>query len=84
MSLAVPSNILNGFRTLSNYGLETYRRLFGVYHLQESRLSARLFPTSPDILPIVRQFRDKYGLPELAPDDESIGKFFLPGPPRRH
>jgi len=40
--------------------------------MQESKLLGKLLPTSPDFLPIVQQLRDKYGLPELAPDDDPI------------
>lgn len=29
-----------------------------------------LLPTHADLFPIVQQMRDKYGLPEIRPDDE--------------
>jgi hypothetical protein len=49
--------------------------------MQESRLLGTLLPSSPDFLPIVRQLRKKYGLPELAPGDDPINETFLDGRP---
>jgi hypothetical protein len=47
--------------------------------MQESKLLGKLLRSSPDFLPLVEQMRDKYGLPELAPDDEPIEEIFLDG-----
>jgi hypothetical protein len=52
--------------------------------MQESRLLGKLLPTSLDFLPIARVLREKYGLPELAPDDDPIEELFLNGEPRCH
>ena len=52
-----------------------------VYHLQESKLLGTLLPSSPDLLPIIRQLREKYGLPEAEPDDDTIEELFLCGDP---
>ncbi len=40
--------------------------------MQESKLLGTLLPSSPDFLPIVRQMREKYGLPEIDRDDDPI------------
>ncbi len=49
--------------------------------MQESKLLGTLLPSSPDLLPIIRQMREKYGLPEIGPDDEPIGEIFIDGEP---
>jgi hypothetical protein len=38
--------------------------------MQESKLFGTPLPSSPDFLAVVRAVREKYGLPELSPDDE--------------
>jgi hypothetical protein len=49
--------------------------------MQESRLLGTLLPSSPDFLPIVRRMREKFGLPEVGPDDEPIEEVFLDDEP---
>jgi hypothetical protein len=49
--------------------------------MQEPKLLGTILPSSPDFLPIVRQLREKYGLPEIGPDDEPITEIFLDGEP---
>lgn len=49
--------------------------------MQETKLLGTPLPSSPDLIPIVRQLREKYGLPELGPDDEPITEIFLDGEP---
>jgi hypothetical protein len=45
--------------------------------MHESRLLARVPPSSPDFLPDVRHIREKYWLPEVVPEGEAIEEFFL-------
>ena len=40
--------------------------------MKESQLLGTLFPSLPDFLPIELATREKYGLPELSPDDDPI------------
>ena len=47
--------------------------------MQESKLLDKLLPAPPDFAPTVWQWRDKYGLQELARDDEPIEKLFFNG-----
>jgi len=49
--------------------------------MKESKFLNRLLPTSPDFLPIVREIRKKYQLPEISSDDEPIEEIFLNGKP---
>ena len=40
--------------------------------MQESKLLSKLLQAPPDFAAIVGQWRSKYGLQELAPEDEPI------------
>ena len=40
--------------------------------MKEAQLLGKLLPTHPDILPIMREIRDKYQIPEISPHDDSL------------
>jgi len=44
--------------------------------MKESQFLGTLLPSHPDFLPIEKAIREKYGLPELSPDDGPIPKYF--------
>ena len=45
--------------------------------MKESEFLGRLLPAHPDFLPIEQAIREKYGLPELSPDDDPITEIYL-------
>lgn len=46
-------------------------------HLKESALLGSQLPASEDFVPIIREIRQKYKLPEISPDDNPIDEIFL-------
>lgn len=50
--------------------------------MRETELLGTLLPSSPDFLPILRDLRVKYGLPEIDPEDDPIEEVFLDREPR--
>ena len=42
--------------------------------LKEAQLFGKLLPTHPEILPILEGIREKYQLPEISPQDDSLKK----------
>ena len=40
--------------------------------LKEAQLFGKLLPTHPEILPILEEIREKYQLPEISPQDDSL------------
>jgi hypothetical protein len=45
--------------------------------MKESLFLGKLLPSHPDVLPIEKSIREKYGLPELSPEDAAIIEVFL-------
>jgi hypothetical protein len=45
--------------------------------MKESQFLGTLLPSHPDFLPIEKAIREKYGLPELSPDDDPIAEVYL-------
>lgn len=43
----------------------------------EAEFLGNLFPSHPDLLPIIQSIREKYGLPEINPDSEPISEIYL-------
>ena len=44
--------------------------------MKEAQLFGKLLPTLPPILPIMEEIRDKYQIPEISPQDDSL-KFLV-------
>ena len=40
--------------------------------MKQSELLGALLPSSPNFQPIIEAIREKYGLSEISPDDDSI------------
>ena len=40
--------------------------------MKETKLLGKLLPSHPDILPIFEEIREKYGIPEISPNDDSL------------
>jgi hypothetical protein len=45
--------------------------------MAESKFLATLFPTHPDLLPIVQSLRKKYRIPDVDPDGEPISELYF-------
>lgn len=45
--------------------------------MKESELLGALMPGHPDILPIIQNIREKYGIPEVRPEDDGIIEILL-------
>jgi len=45
--------------------------------MRESTLFSSLLPSHPDLLPILQNIRNKYGIPEIDPDDIGMKEIFL-------
>ena len=45
--------------------------------MKESQFLGTLLPSHPDFLPIEKAIREKYGLPEISPDDDPITEIYL-------
>jgi hypothetical protein len=45
--------------------------------MKEAQFFGTLLPSSPDFLPIEAAIRDKYGLPEVNPEEDPIKKYSL-------
>jgi hypothetical protein len=45
--------------------------------VNQNTFFATLFPTHPDVLPIIEALRKKYSLPEVDPDGEPISEIYL-------
>jgi hypothetical protein len=52
-------------------------------HVQERMLIGTLLPSIDDLPPVIRQLRQKDGLPEVRLDDEPSSETFLDGKPVR-
>jgi hypothetical protein len=44
--------------------------------MKENKFLGALLPSSPDLLPIIQAVREKYNLPEINPDDDSITEIY--------
>jgi hypothetical protein len=47
--------------------------------MKESALFSSLLPSYPDLHPILQNIRDKYGIPEIDPDDIGMKEIHLSG-----
>lgn len=45
--------------------------------MQENKLLGTLLPSHPDLIPIIREVRQKYKLPEISLDAEPIEEIYL-------
>jgi hypothetical protein len=41
--------------------------------MNEAELLGELFPSHPDIIPIIQNIREKYEIPEVSPEDDIDG-----------
>jgi len=42
--------------------------------MKETKFLGTFLPSSPNFLPIIRQIREKYQLPEISPEDDGISE----------
>jgi hypothetical protein len=40
--------------------------------MEETKILGKLLPSHPDILPILKEIREKYKIPEISPTDDSL------------
>ena len=45
--------------------------------MKKSQFLGTLFPSHPDLQPIIQQLREKYNLREVFPDEEPITEIYL-------
>jgi hypothetical protein len=45
--------------------------------MKETKLLGKLMPGHPDLFPIIENIREKYQIPEVDPEGESITEIFL-------
>jgi hypothetical protein len=42
--------------------------------MHEAKLIGKLLPSHPDLLPIIKEIRAKFDIPEIGPEDDGVQK----------